>query len=258
MEAFILAAVMYWGLTIVFSFFQGRLERRLSAGLRSRDDRRADDGRCRGTELVADDPVNRRSPTSPPEAKPSRTPLEQRRRRGARVGPSQVLRRPARPEGRRRWRCVAGEVVVVFGRSGSGKSTLLRCVNFLEDPTQGTIEVDGLVLQGGHRARRKREEIRQLRMRAGMVFQDFNLFPHLTALGNVMEGPATVKGMDAGRGQGDRPGAARARSGSPTRRTSTRSSSRAARSSGWRSRGRWRWSPRSCSSTSPPRPWTRS
>jgi ABC-type polar amino acid transport system ATPase subunit len=90
----------------------------------------------------------------------------------------------------------AGEVVVVFGRSGSGKSTLLRCINFLEDPTEGTIELDGLVLQGGHRTRRKREDIRQLRMRAGMVFQDFNLFPHLTALGNVMEGPVTVKGMD--------------------------------------------------------------
>src|SRR6478752_2059951 len=87
-----------------------------------------------------------------------------------------------------------GEVVVIFGRSGSGKSTLLRCINFLEDPTHGTIEVAGVRLEGGYRTRRKREEIRQIRLRAGMVFQQFNLFPQMTALQNVMEGPVTVKG----------------------------------------------------------------
>ena len=54
-----------------------------------------------------------------------------------------------------------GEVMVIFGRSGSGKSTLLRCVNFLEDPTEGTIEIAGIRLGGGHRTRRKREQIRQ-------------------------------------------------------------------------------------------------
>ncbi len=89
----------------------------------------------------------------------------------------------------------AGEVVVIFGRSGSGKSTLLRCINFLEDPTDGQIEVAGIRLEGGHRTRSKREQIRQLRMHAGMVFQQFNLFPHMTALQNVMEGPVTVKGL---------------------------------------------------------------
>ncbi len=88
-----------------------------------------------------------------------------------------------------------GEVIVIFGRSGSGKSTLLRCVNFLEDPTKGTIEVDGIRIEGGHRHRAKREQIRQLRIRAGMVFQQLNLFPHMTALQNVMEGPVTVKGL---------------------------------------------------------------
>ena len=88
-----------------------------------------------------------------------------------------------------------GEVVVIFGRSGSGKSTLLRCVNFLEDPTYGTIEVAGVRLEGGHRTRHKREQIRQLRLHAGMVFQQFNLFPNMTALQNVMEGPVTVKGQ---------------------------------------------------------------
>ena len=82
-----------------------------------------------------------------------------------------------------------GEVVVIFGRSGSGKSTLLRCVNFLEDPTAGTVEVAGFRLGGGHRTRRKREQIRQLRLHVGMVFQQFNLFPHMTVLQNVMAGP---------------------------------------------------------------------
>jgi polar amino acid transport system ATP-binding protein len=88
-----------------------------------------------------------------------------------------------------------GEVVVIFGRSGSGKSTLLRCINFLEDPSEGTVEVAGVRLGGGHRTRTKREQIRQLRAHAGMVFQQFNLFPHMTAIQNVMEGPVTVKGV---------------------------------------------------------------
>jgi len=88
-----------------------------------------------------------------------------------------------------------GEVVVIFGRSGSGKSTLLRCINFLEEPTAGTVEVAGIRIEGGHRTRAKREQIRQLRIRTGMVFQDFNLFPHLPALENVIEGPRTVLGQ---------------------------------------------------------------
>jgi ABC-type polar amino acid transport system ATPase subunit len=91
-----------------------------------------------------------------------------------------------------------GAVVVVFGRSGSGKSTLLRCINFLEEPSEGTIEVAGIRIEGGgHRTRAKRERIRQLRIRTGMVFQDFNLFPHRTALENVSEGPVTVLGKSA-------------------------------------------------------------
>jgi ABC-type polar amino acid transport system ATPase subunit len=89
-----------------------------------------------------------------------------------------------------------GEVVVIFGRSGSGKSTLLRCINFLEEPTSGTIEVAGIRLEPGHRTRRQRELIRSARIKAGMVFQEFNLFPHLTALENVIEAPITVKGTD--------------------------------------------------------------
>jgi ABC-type polar amino acid transport system ATPase subunit len=87
-----------------------------------------------------------------------------------------------------------GEVVVIFGRSGSGKSTLLRCINFLEDPTSGSIEVGGIRLEGGVRTRQKREKIRQLRLKAGMVFQQFNLFPHMTVIQNVVEAPIRVKG----------------------------------------------------------------
>ena len=88
-----------------------------------------------------------------------------------------------------------GEVVVIFGRSGSGKSTLLRCLNFLEEPTEGSIEIAGIRIEGGgHRTRAKRDRIRQLRIRTGMVFQDFNLFPHRSALDNVMEGPLIVLG----------------------------------------------------------------
>jgi len=86
-----------------------------------------------------------------------------------------------------------GEVVVIFGRSGSGKSTVLRCVNFIEDPTQGSIEVSGSRLEGGHRTRRKREQVRQLRLHVGMVFQQFNLFPNMTVLDNVMSAPMCAK-----------------------------------------------------------------
>jgi ABC-type polar amino acid transport system ATPase subunit len=88
-----------------------------------------------------------------------------------------------------------GEVVVLFGRSGSGKSTLLRCINFLEQPTAGVIEVDGIRMEVGPDLRARREQIHQIRMRAGMVFQEFNLFPHLTTLENVCEAPITVKGI---------------------------------------------------------------
>jgi ABC-type polar amino acid transport system ATPase subunit len=70
-------------------------------------------------------------------------------------------------------------------------------VNFLEDPTSGTIEVAGVRLEGGHRTKHKREQVRQLRIHTGMVFQQFNLFPHMTTIQNVMEGPVTVKGLGA-------------------------------------------------------------
>jgi ABC-type polar amino acid transport system ATPase subunit len=88
-----------------------------------------------------------------------------------------------------------GEVVVVIGPSGGGKSTVLRCLNFLEEPSAGTIEVDDLEVNAGASLRQQRKSIRELRQKAGMVFQAFNLFPHMTAIENTIEGPVTVKGM---------------------------------------------------------------
>ena len=135
-----------------------------------------------------------------------------------------------------------GEVVVIFGRSGSGKSTVLRCVNFIEDPTEGSIEVAGIRLTGGHRTRRKRDQIRRLRLHVGMVFQQFNLFPNMTVLENVTCAPRL-----AGRAAMPRsPSAATTSStgsASPTRRASTRSGCPAASNSASPSRGRWPWSP---------------
>jgi ABC-type polar amino acid transport system ATPase subunit len=88
------------------------------------------------------------------------------------------------------------EVVCVIGRSGSGKSTLLRCINFLEEPSGGTVEVDGLRVTTETRGGERRRLVHELRLRTGMVFQEFNLFPHLTVLENLIEGPVTVKKMD--------------------------------------------------------------
>jgi ABC-type polar amino acid transport system ATPase subunit len=82
-----------------------------------------------------------------------------------------------------------GEVVAVIGPSGSGKSTLLRCVNFLERPTSGRVIFKGEPVQTDEK------HLNQLRSRIGMVFQRFNLFPHMTVLGNVIEAPIKVKGM---------------------------------------------------------------
>ena len=90
------------------------------------------------------------------------------------------------------------EAVMVLGRSGSGKTTFLRCINFLEEPTAGAIEVDGLRVEAdplSARNREHRERIRQLRMRTGMVFQDFNLFPHMSVIDNLVEAPIRVMGV---------------------------------------------------------------
>jgi ABC-type polar amino acid transport system ATPase subunit len=88
-----------------------------------------------------------------------------------------------------------GEVSVLIGPSGCGKSTFLRCLNQLEIADSGRITIGGVTVVGGRapRTTSEREQQRQLRMRAGMVFQSFNLFPHLTVLQNITEAPMVVK-----------------------------------------------------------------
>jgi len=88
------------------------------------------------------------------------------------------------------------EVVCLIGRSGSGKSNLLRCINFLEEPSHGSIEVDGIKVAGGEKGKEHRQLVHDVRLKTGMVFQEFNLFPHMSVLENVIEGPVIVKGMD--------------------------------------------------------------
>ncbi|GBD71993.1 putative amino acid ABC transporter ATP-binding protein [Tetragenococcus halophilus subsp. halophilus] len=85
----------------------------------------------------------------------------------------------------------AGEVVVVIGPSGSGKSTFLRCLNLLEQPTEGTLLFEGNDLLA------KENDIDKLRQKMGMVFQNFNLFPHKTVLENITISPIKVKGQSA-------------------------------------------------------------
>ncbi|MDD3826285.1 MAG: amino acid ABC transporter ATP-binding protein [Anaerolineae bacterium] len=86
------------------------------------------------------------------------------------------------------------EVVVIIGPSGGGKSTFLRCLNFLEEPSAGSIEIDSVEIRAREPAREQRRHIREIRQKAGMVFQQFNLFPHMTALQNIIEAPVIVKG----------------------------------------------------------------
>ena len=92
----------------------------------------------------------------------------------------------------------AGEVVSLIGPSGSGKTTLLRCIDLLELPDQGTVEVAGSAMRfEGRRRRIPYARLRAHRRIVGMVFQQFNLFPHMTVLGNLTEGPRRVLGLPA-------------------------------------------------------------
>jgi ABC-type histidine transport system ATPase subunit len=93
-----------------------------------------------------------------------------------------------------------GSVVSIIGASGSGKSTLLRCINRLETPSGGEVYIDGEPMgardaNGGAAKARPLAEINRMRRDLGMVFQQFNLWPHMTALGNVIEAPIRVRGM---------------------------------------------------------------
>jgi len=100
-----------------------------------------------------------------------------------------------------------GQVVVILGRSGSGKSTMLRCINHLEKPSSGAVMVNGEVV--GYRVKGDKlhelrpKEIARQRAATGMVFQAFNLFPHLTVLENLLEAPCRVLGRPAAEVRGE-------------------------------------------------------
>ncbi len=90
------------------------------------------------------------------------------------------------------------ETVMIIGRSGSGKTTFLRCLNFLEEPTAGSVVMGDLKIDADplqKSGRKRRTDIRQLRQQTGMLFQDFNLFPHMSVIENCIEAPIHVKGM---------------------------------------------------------------
>ncbi len=110
------------------------------------------------------------------------------------------------------------QVVCIIGASGSGKSTLLRCVNRLEDPTAGRIIVDGVDVTDPDC------ELDDARAHMGMVFQQFNLFPHKTVLGNVTLAQRKVLPTRRRRGRGGGPAAASTASAWPRRPTPTRPS----------------------------------
>lgn len=105
-------------------------------------------------------------------------------------GPVQVLKNVS-------FKIERGSVLGLIGPSGSGKSTLLRCINLLDTCESGTMKLDGTEVFAWNPRKKKNElkvNVYNLRQNFGMVFQDFNLFPHFTALQNVMEGPIQVKG----------------------------------------------------------------
>ena len=92
-----------------------------------------------------------------------------------------------------------GSVTALIGPSGSGKSTLLRCVNLLEVPDRGTLEIGPERVEFEPGEKLPRDQVQRVRMQTGMVFQNFQLFPHQTVIGNVMEGLVTVQKWPADR-----------------------------------------------------------
>ncbi|KDD90898.1 ABC transporter, ATP-binding protein [Bordetella bronchiseptica MO275] len=140
-----------------------------------------------------------------------------------------------------------GEVVVVCGPSGSGKSTLIKCVNRLEPFESGRIVVDGTDVGAPG------TDLPALRARVGMVFQHFELFPHLSVLENVCLGQVSVLGRSRAQARA-KADALLERVGVAAHRDKHPGNCPAASSSAWRSRAPWRWTRWSCCSTSrPPR-----
>ena len=139
------------------------------------------------------------------------------------------------------------EVVVMIGASGSGKTTFIRCINHLEKIQGGRISVNGHLIgyrdENGKLVEDREQNIARQRQEIGMVFQRFNLFPHMTALGNIVEAPIRVRGTAEKEAVDDRASPARSVSDSATRPTPTRPSCRAASSNGSRSPARWQCDP---------------
>ncbi len=142
------------------------------------------------------------------------------------------------------------ERVVICGPSGSGKSTLIRTINRLEEHDRGQIIVDGTELTNDLK------NIEIIRREVGMVFQQFNLFPHLTVRNNIMLAPIWVRKMPKAEAMQIVMDLL-VRVGIPEQADKFPGQLSEGSSNGWRSRGRWPCSPRSCSSTSRPPPWIR-
>ncbi len=128
------------------------------------------------------------------------------------------------------------EVICLIGASGSGKSTLLRCVNLLEPVDAGRIVAHGQEITA------RGVDVNRVRGRIGIVFQAYNLFPHMTVLRNVTLAPRDVLKLSRSRPRRARSSCSAA-SGSPTSATSTRTGSPAGSSSAWRSSAHWRCGP---------------
>ncbi len=132
--------------------------------------------------------LERSAETQPPSARSPVTPIIAAEGLAKRFGDNEVLRNI-------NLRVAKGEVVSVIGPSGSGKSTLLRCLALLEEPSAGRILMDGEVIACAPRDPEVERRLRRRRPEIGMVFQNFNLWPHLSVLGNLIEAPMRVKGM---------------------------------------------------------------
>ena len=145
--------------------------------------------------------MNARAETVPSTAREQATPLVRVRGLVKRFGDVDVLRGVDLDIGK-------SEVVCIIGRSGSGKSTLLRCVAFLEEYDRGDVLIEGHLLgyttRNGRRVRASHADINRVRRNVGMVFQQFNLWPHMSALGNVTEALERVRRLsrDEARGRG--------------------------------------------------------
>ena len=133
---------------------------------------------------------------------------------------------------------------MLIGPSGCGKSTFLRCLNQLEIADSGRITIGGVTIEGGHAPRNaaEREQQRRLRLQAGMVFQSFNLFPHLTVLQNITRSADGRQRRGASRGRNATRANCWPRSASKTRPTPIRRNFPADSNSGWPSRAHWRCS----------------